>query len=227
VKRVVIIGAGGHGREVSEILRQQSEDCAAFVLGFIDDEPRLSEQIINGLPVLGNWSWFENRDRDEIEVVCAVGFPEVRRRLVERATALGLSFGKAISGVANISQSAKIGRGVMIFPNTVVSTDCRIGDHSVINSGVTISHDSLIGDYATINPGVNVAGNVSIGEGCYLGVGSSVIHGVSIGAWTVIGGGAVVTKDLPENVTAVGVPARVIKNGENGSYESTAGVAGE
>ena len=227
VKRVVIIGAGGHGREVSEILMQQSEDCAVSVLGFIDDEPRLSGQIINGLPVLGNWSWFENRSRDEIEIVCAIGLPEVRRRLVERATALGLSFGDAISGVANISRSAKIGRGVMIFPNTVVSTDCHIGDHSVINSGATISHDSLIGGYATINPGVHVAGNVSIGEGCYLGVGSSVIHGVSIGAWTVIGGGAVVTQDLPENVIAVGVPARVIKTKEEGLNERTTSRTGE
>jgi sugar O-acyltransferase (sialic acid O-acetyltransferase NeuD family) len=214
VRRVVIIGAGGHGREVSEILRDHSEGRDR-VLGFVDDEPARHPDVIDGLAVLGDWSWFKTISRDEIEIVCAIGSPEVRKRLVERATAFGLSFGNAISRLANISPSARIGHGVMIFPNTVVSTDCLIGDQSIINFGATISHDSTIGEYGTINPGVHVAGNVSIGEGCYLGVGSSVIHGVSIGAWAVIGGGAVVTENLPDNVTAVGVPAKVIKTRES------------
>ncbi len=215
MKRIVIIGAGGHGREVSEILRHRSEHRSESVLGFIDDEPSLHQQVIHGLPVLGDWSWFEQRNGDEIEIVCAVGLPETRKQVVERATALGLSFCNAVSRLANVSPSATIGRGVMIFPHTFVSTDCGIGDHSIINVGSTISHDSTIGKYGTINPGVHIAGNVSIGEGCYLGVGSSVIHGVSIGAWTVIGAGAVVTESLPEKVTAVGVPAKVIKTRKN------------
>lgn len=90
-----------------------------------------------------------------------------------------------------------------------------------------MSHDTKLGDYSTLNPGVNLAGNVSIGEGCYLGIGCSVIQSITIGPWTTVGAGAAVTRDLPANVTAVGVPARVIKTKETGWHEKSTGVAGE
>lgn len=213
MQKVVIIGAGGHGREVAEILRHQAE---LLVLGFVDDEPSLHNKYINELPVLGDWSWFEGAGHGEVTVICAVGSPQLRRRIVERAEARGLSFARAISPLACVSRNAKIGEGVMLFPNIFASTDSLIGDHAIINVGATISHDTRVSRYATINPGVHLAGNVSIGEGCYLGVGANVIHGVSIGAWTTVGAGAVVIRDLPDNVTAVGVPARIIKSKEKG-----------
>ena len=210
MKRVVIIGAGGHAREVAEILRACSHDTA--VLGFVDDQPELEGKIINGLPILGGWSWFHSADMAEVAVICAVGSPEARRNLALRATESGLSFCNAVSPLAYVSPNARIGQGVMVFPNAVISTDCALGDHTIINVASTVSHDTELGSFSTLNPGVHVAGNVSIGEGCYLGVGASVIHGISVGAWSMVGGGAIVTGDLPANVTAVGVPAKVIKS---------------
>ena len=211
MKRIVIIGAGGHGREVAEILRYQSKGSEVSVLGFIVDEPGQHQEVISDLPLLGDWSWFDGVDRKDIAVICALGLPSVRKRLVERAVSAGLSFADAVSALAYVSPDAKLGKGVMIFPNTVVSTNTLIDDHAIINVGATISHDTRINRYGTINPGVHLAGNVTIREGCYLGIGSSVIHGVSIGPWSVIGAGAAVFQDLPDHVTAVGVPARVIK----------------
>lgn len=220
MKRVIIIGAGGHGREVADILRHQAQsDSDLSVLGFIDEDRTLHHRVINSLPVLGDWSWFQTVDKNEIAVVCAVGLPQVRKRLTEKARSIGLSFVNAISPLAHLSPYAKIGEGLMMFPHSVAGTDSFIGDYAIVNAGATISHDTRVGRYATINPGVHLAGNVLIGDGCYLGIGSSVIHGVSIGAWTTVGAGAVVIKDLPDNATAVGVPATVIKAKEEACHE--------
>jgi len=218
VKRVVFIGAGGHGREIAEILKHQSQkEPDLLPLGYIDDDRNLCGQVLHGLPILGDWEWFNGVDRKEVAVVCAVGSPRIVRSLTDRAADLGLEFVSAISPSACISSSATLGRGVIIFPNTVVSIDCLLADYCVVNVGATISHDTRIGRYSNVNPGARLAGNVSIGEGCYVGMGASVIQGRSIGDWTVVGAGAVVTRDLPGNVTAVGVPAAIIKNNEKGN----------
>jgi sugar O-acyltransferase (sialic acid O-acetyltransferase NeuD family) len=208
VKRVAIIGAGGHGREVAEILRYQMQQHSGMsVLGFIDDNLDLRQQIINDLPVLGDWTWFEGMDRGEVAVICAVGSPRVCMRLAQRAKSLGLAFVNAISPLAYVSPYAKVGEGIVMFPNTVANTGSFLGDHCILNVGATISHDTKIGPYSNINPGAHLAGNVSVGQGCYIGMGANVIQDKSIGDWTIVGAGAVVTKDIPANVTAVGVPA--------------------
>lgn len=213
MKRVVIIGAGAHGREVAEILRHQhSRPEAPEAIGFVDDNLELRGRIIAGLPVLGNWTWFEEAAAAEIAVICASGFSNVRYQMAQRARALGLSFANAISPMAYLSPNARIGEGVVIYANTTACTGSSIGDHAIINAGAVISHDTQLGDYTTVNPGVNLAGNVSVGEGCFLGIGCSVIQGITIGAWTTVGAGAAVIRNLPANVTAVGVPARVIKS---------------
>lgn len=220
MKQVVIIGAGGHGREVAEILRHASEvDGTLEALGFVDDDPHRQGQVIDELPVLGTWKWFEQVDRDQIGVICAVGTPHICRMLVQRARSLQLSFVNIISPLAHISSRATIGQGVAVFPNTVINTGASLGNYSILNLGATVSHDSKVGAYCNINPGARLAGNVTIGEGCYIGMGTNVIQGCSVGAWATIGAGAVVTCDLLPNVTAVGIPARVIKTKQEGWYE--------
>jgi sugar O-acyltransferase (sialic acid O-acetyltransferase NeuD family) len=215
VKRVVIIGAGGHGREVADILRHQARvDHDVEPLGFADENRYLHGRSFDGLPVLGDWSWFEDADLADIAVICAVGSPRICRRLVERARGIGLSFASAISPLAQISSFARLGDGVTVFPNVIVNTGGFVDSHSILNAGVVVSHDATVGPYCNINPGARLAGNVTIGEGCYIGMGANVIQGITIGAGAIVGAGAVVTRDLPTNVTAVGVPAKVIKTRE-------------
>jgi sugar O-acyltransferase (sialic acid O-acetyltransferase NeuD family) len=226
-RRVVIIGAGGHAREVAEILRHRARAGEGpRLIGFVADDPVNYPAEIGGVPFLGDWSWFETADLEDLAAVCAVGAPELRRHLAARATARGLQFASAVSPLAYVSPRASLGVGVMIFPHAFVSDGSSVGDHSVVNVGASVSHDTRVGRFGTLGPGVRLAGRVEVGEGCYLGVGASVIDRVSVGAWTTVGGGACVTRGLPENVTAVGVPARVIKNKEKGWHEETTGFGG-
>jgi sugar O-acyltransferase (sialic acid O-acetyltransferase NeuD family) len=210
INRVVIIGAGGHAREVADIVRSQARHLGGpILLGCIVDSPNLSATH-QDLPILGDWSWFDGADRADVGVICAVGNPTDRKRLALRATSLGLRFAKAVSPQAYIAESALLGEGAMIFPGAVISTHVYFGDHAIANSGSTIGHDGHIQDFVTISPGVHIAGNVSVGEGCYFGIGSSVIPRLSIGAWTIVGAGATVIQNVPDAVTVVGVPARPI-----------------
>jgi sugar O-acyltransferase (sialic acid O-acetyltransferase NeuD family) len=225
MKRVVIIGAGAHGREIAEILRQPASQKEP--IGFIDENESLKGTVVDDLPILGSWTWFEGVDRSEISVICASGFSDTRKKLVEKATALGLRFSNAISSVSYVSPHATIGEGVVIYQNGIACRGSKIGDHAILNLGAIVSHDSKLAPLVTLNPGVNLAGNVAIGEGCYLGIGSSVIQGVSIGAWTTVGAGAAVISDLPSNVTAVGVPARIIKTKERGWHEDCTRAVGK
>jgi sugar O-acyltransferase (sialic acid O-acetyltransferase NeuD family) len=215
LKRVVIIGAGGHGREVAGIIRHQARAAGQVeALGYADDNRDLRGRTIDGLPVLGDWSWFEGVDRQEVAVVCAVGSPQICRRLAERARSLGLSFASVISPLAHVSSFARLGEGVTIFPNCVISPGAFIDSYSILNVAVTVGHGAEVGRYSNINPGVHLAGDVTIGEGCYVGMGANVIQGRSVGAWSIVGAGAAVIRDLPGGVTAVGVPAEVIKRRE-------------
>lgn len=218
--KVVIIGAGGHAREVLEILLAcRANGHEIEPLGFIDENPDNHGHTLDGFPVLGDFRWFEGVDRSEVAVICAVGTPQVSRKLAQEAQALGLHFASAISPKACISSSARIGHGVMIFPNVIINTGAVIGDHVILNVAVTVSHDTVVDGFCNINPGAHLAGNVTVGEGCYIGMGANVIQGVTIGPWSIIGAGAVVVRDVPANVTAVGVPAQVIKTREGGWHE--------
>jgi sugar O-acyltransferase (sialic acid O-acetyltransferase NeuD family) len=219
-ERVVIIGAGGHAREVAEILLHRERECGGPRLaGFVVDDPENHRAEIGGLPVLGDWSWFDGAGGAGPAVVCAVGLPQSRKKLAARAAARGLQFASAVSPLAYVSGAARLGEGVMIFPHAFASAGSCVGDHAILNVGATVSHDAGVGPFATLGPGVRLAGNASVGEGCYLGINSSVIERVTVGGWATVGGGACVTRDLPGDVTAVGLPARVIKAKGEGWHE--------
>jgi acetyltransferase EpsM len=130
--------------------------------------------------------------------------------LVEKATELGLDFATATSTLAWVATSATVGAGAMLFPQVVVNANAAIGRYATLNVAATVSHDSRIGDLCSVGPGAHIAGNVVLGRGCFVGMGANIIQGVSVGSGSVIGAGATVLADLPDGVTAVGTPARIV-----------------
>jgi len=212
---VVIFGTGGFGREVHELLEDCIQAQANFdVVGFLDGNARNHGSQVHGLPVLGGLEWL--RDRSELKVVLGVGGPVTKRKIVEQIRVLGNSCITVIHPRAVIGRRVEIGEGSVVCAGTVITTDTKIGAFSTFNLNATIGHDSSIGPYCTFAPGANVSGSVTVGEGTDFGTNASIIQGVSVGEWSIIGAGASVVKDLGPNVTAVGVPARVIKEREPG-----------
>jgi UDP-perosamine 4-acetyltransferase len=208
-ERIVIVGAGGHAREVMEILLScQRVGVDVEPIGFVDDGSE-GPETLNGFPVLGDLTRLDGMDRADLGVICAVGTPSVCFTLVERVRALGFRVTSAIAPTAWIATSARVGEGVMIFPNVVVNANAVIGDHVSLNVGSSVSHDSQVGPFCSVGPGARLAGNVTLGARCFVGMGANIVHGVSIGDGCVIGAGSVVLHDLPAAVTAVGVPARI------------------
>jgi sugar O-acyltransferase (sialic acid O-acetyltransferase NeuD family) len=204
--RLVIVGSGGHGRELAMIAH-----AAGFSLaGFLDDRRRdisLIERL--GLSIIGpardvaHWALY----------AVGIGDPGVRRRFDH----IGQETGNAailIHPSAVIGPSVDFGPGVVVFPGSVLTSHVTVGRQSHINSGSTLSHDVVLEDFVTLSPGVHLAGNVYVESGATLGTGCSVIPGVRIGADAVVGAGAVVIEDVEPGTVVAGVPARVIHKHE-------------
>lgn len=212
---LVIYGAGGHAREIAELVRDINADRPQWdLLGFLSDEATAHGRELDGLPVVGDQSWLAQRK--DMYVAIGVGSPSARRAIAHTTSRLGLHFPVLLHPSATISRHVQIGPGAHVTAGCIVTVDVVVGAFVVLNRACNVSHDCRLGDYVTIAPGVQLAGNVTIGTGCDVGIGASVIQGVSIGEWTIVGAGAAVTDGLPGNCTAVGVPAKVIKQRESG-----------
>ena len=209
IEKLVIIGGGGHARELADVaVACASAGAKLELLGYVDDDPRLTGTMRNGFPVLGTTAWLRGAGHDVV-AVCGIGSPSARRRVVERLP--GVRFITLVHPASVITQWVTMGAGAVITAGCVLTNSIVIGAHTHINRCSTVSHDSSIGEFVHVSPGCVLSGNVIIGDECDLGAGAILIPGVSVGPRTIVGAGAVVIRDLPPDVTAVGNPARVIK----------------
>lgn len=211
MKKLVIIGAGGLGRETAWMTRRINESAWTWkLLGFLDGNPALIGSEIGRLPVLGAEAWL--RDHPDVWAVCAIGDGRVRKKVVEGVMAAGhRRFATLVDPDAVLSDSVEMGEGTLVCGRTILTVHVALGRHVVVSPGCTVGHDARMDDYSTLYPGVNLSGNTHIGPCVQLGCGSQVIQGKRVGRGTIVGAGAVVISDLPEACTAVGVPARPIK----------------
>lgn len=206
---LVIVGAGGLGRETAAWARRAGHD----VMGFLDEDPATHGTVVGDLPILGGIDWLAGgvgRPR----CVVAVGSPRARRDLTARVRAHGHVPATVVDPSAVVGERVVLGDGTILCANATVTVDVTVGEGVVLSAGCSIHHDDIVGDHAFIGPGAQLSGNVTIGAGAWIGVGASVVQGVTIGAGTVVGAGAVVVDDLPPDVTAVGVPARTTSHHE-------------
>lgn len=203
---IYILGAGSTAREILNIYR----DLGNFeeVVGFIEENHKKKSQEIYGKKIK-DAKVIDSLSQSSI-FIGAIGSP-LRKRWIKEIEHKGFKFDTVIHPSAVVNDSISIEEGCVVYPGVIFTCDTKIGKHSIINVASTISHDCEIGNFVTICPGVNVAGNVQIKEGCWIGIGTKIINNVVIGSGSFIGAGSVVTTDIPDNVLAMGVPAKPIK----------------
>ena len=212
--KIAIIGAGGQARIVYEIL---SYDRNMEIVAFIDNVVRGNDEQIMGIPVVGDHSILPRLISNGVRgAIVAVGDNEIRASHFEKLRGMGLETVSAIHPTAHIAPSARLGHGVTIAMGAIISTGARIGDNVIINTSATIDHEDEIEDHVSVGPGCSIAGRVTIKKGAFIGIGSVVREYLTIGENSIIGAGSVVLEDMPDNVVAVGTPAKVVKNRNEG-----------
>lgn len=205
-KKIVIIGAGGHAKVIADII-QKSED---IVLGFLDDNIEKGKKIICDYEVLGKIEecvQLKEQD-DNIEFIIAIGNNKIRKQI---ACEYKLKYYTAIHPSVQIGLDVEIQEGTVVMANVCINSSTKIGKHCIINTGAIIEHDNIIENYVHISPNVSIAGTVKVGENTHIGIGAVLKNNIAVCSNVIIGAGAVVVKDIIEEGTYVGVPAREIK----------------
>ncbi|PKP23879.1 MAG: acetyltransferase [Bacteroidetes bacterium HGW-Bacteroidetes-2] len=211
MEKIAIIGAGGFGREVKMLLDQINKINPMYeIVGFYDDDTSLPK-MINGLPYLGSLDDLL-KSNESISLALGIGIPEVKSKIVDRLKNKVFKYPTLIHPSVLIGEDeVKIGQGTIICAGTIITCNINIGAFVTLNLCCTVGHDTTIKDFASCMPSVNISGEVEIMEKVYVGTGAKIINQLQIGENTVIGAGAVVSKSLPANCTAVGMPAKPIK----------------
>lgn len=210
MNNIVIIGAGGFGREVKWLI-----DCINQVkptwnfIGYYDDDTS-SRPCIDSSLLLGTINDL-NLINEKLAVVIAIGKPTIKEKICSQFTNSNLYFPSLIHPNVLIGNNVHIGDGCIICASNILTCNIQLHNFIILNLSCTVGHDSIIKNFTSIMPGVNISGEVAIEENVYVGTGAKIINQISIQKNAIIGAGAVVTKSLPQNCTAVGVPAKIIK----------------
>ncbi len=206
MEKLVIIGAGGYSKSVIDAVDYFNYE----LIGFIDEFATHYEHL--GYPVLGkSLDDIENAEKNFYFI--AIGNNEKRKIWYDRLVERGLRLINVVDKSAIVSPRATIGNGCFIGKRAIVNSKAIIGNDCIVNSNALAEHGSCLKDHVNLSTGAIINGDVVIGTGSFVGSGSITIGQIHIGEWSTIGAGAVVTKDVGDGVTAVGVPARVIKEG--------------
>jgi len=208
MKDIIIIGAGGFGREVEMLIRQINHEKNKWnFIGYLDDCEALGNRVGNS-QVIGSIEKIV--DFKSAYFVIAIANTHIKRKILEIIPPFSRP---AILIHPNVllGERVIIGDGTILCAGNIITEDISIGKHVILNLSCTVGHDTNIKDFCSIMPSVNISGEVIIEQGVFVGTGSKIINKVGIGDFSIIGAGAVVSKTIPANCTAVGVPAKPIK----------------
>lgn len=197
---IIVIGAGGHGKVVVDCIEQENKYRIEAV---VDDNYKNRTLFNFHVTQKNNVTQYVDQ-----KVIIAVGDCGIRKKI---ANQLKATFITTIHPAAIVSKYATIGEGSQVFASAVVNPSAKIGNHVIINTGAIVEHDCTIGDFVHLSPNSCIGGGVTVGSCTHIGIGTSVIQGITIGKNVIIGAGAVVVTDIPDNCTAVGIPAKPIK----------------
>jgi sugar O-acyltransferase (sialic acid O-acetyltransferase NeuD family) len=207
MKRILIVGAGGHGQVVADILSTAQEAGSPFCpIGFVDDSDQRQHQTIAGLPVLGKINQYVELRFDE--VILAIGNNLTRSSLFKSFQIAGVSLAKAIHPSAVIAKNVSLGSGTVVCAGVVVNTGSSIGANVILNTACSVDHHNHVGDHVHIAPGAHTGGDVQIGNGSLIGMGAIVMPQRRVGAWSTVGAGSLVYENVMDGETVMGVPAK-------------------
>ena len=205
---LIIIGAGGFGREVEMLVRQINEIEKRWnLIGFLDDKITRGAQIGES-KVLGPVELINSYD--DIYFVIAIANAQIKEKILEIVD-IKSKPATLIHPSVILGKRVVIGDGTIICAGNIITEDIVIGDHVILNLMCTVGHDTTIKNLCSFMPSVNISGEVLVNQSVFMGTGSKIINQVEIGEFSIIGAGAVVSKSIPPNCTAVGVPAKPIK----------------
>ncbi len=195
-EQVMIIGAGGHGRVIADIIKKSGDT----VVGFLDNDTQKPG-------VLGSVSdCFKYPDK---KFVIAIGNNGIRKKLAMEYP--DLSYYTAVHPAAVIGENVTVGKGTVIMANAVINPGTQVGEHCILNTASVTEHDCRLSDFVHLSPGAVLCGTVTVGEGCHIGANAVVRNNISIEKDIVVGCGGAVVKNLEQPGVYIGVPAKRIE----------------
>lgn len=212
MKKIILLGPGGHASVVLEILKQYSN---IEIIGFTDANYKKG-QSYKSYPVLGKDNILEdliknNKAKYAFISVGSAGDNSLRKNLYEKIVNLGYKSLNIIEKKNIIADNVNFEKGNLVSPGVKINPDVEIGANNIINTGSIIEHGCIIKNHTHIAPGAILAGDVIIEDLVHIGLGAKVIEGIKIGKNSLIGAGTVVINDIPENSVVVGNPGRIIR----------------
>jgi len=222
VKDMIIVGAGGLGREVFWVVQEINRVKRTWnLLGFLDNDPHALDGFSGYGAVLGPVESYRKLDRPY--AVCAVGMPEVRWKVVRRLAAMNARWATLVDPSVAVGPGSTIGEGCVLRKRATVTVNVEVGNHVFFGCGAQASHDSRVADFCTLCGHTDLNGGAILEEGVFLGTHACVMPQVRVGAWARVGAGTVAMRDVPSDTTIFGVPGKcfprppIAPNSRNGS----------
>lgn len=208
MKRLAIIASGDLGQQIAY---HATQDLQYQVVGFFDD---FANGVVNGIPILGMLNTIESNYKNDVfdEIIIAIGYKHFKLRAsLFNTFKEKVPFANCIHSSCYVDASVKLGKGIVMFPGSVIDANVIIKDNVLLNVACTVAHDSIIADNTFLSPRVAIAGFVSVGGNCNIGINSTIIDNISIGNNIQIGGGTVIISNLEKEGLYVGNPSRFIR----------------
>ncbi len=216
MKKLVLYGAGGFGKEVASIIEVINSKKPTYkLLGFLDDGPQYYEGLlINGYPWLGGKDWIL-KHKDDVYCTCTIGNAATKAKIQKELSEQGVKFETIIALSGYINNHTEIGKGCVFYGGVTISVNCKIGDGVLLNYGCNIGHDVSIGDYTTIMPATGISGACKIGSEVSIGGHVYIIPGRKVGDKATVAAGSIVFTNVRAGTTVLGNPAHRMKELES------------